>query len=437
MSTTQNPSRLMYSKSNQAFVFTFGDQLLRMGTGPMFYRNKADAIRAALKQGLVVDKKGFVTSVDGSNGGGEELSGVKLATLRTPVGTRVKFNPNPGSYRLYSTPPEIGEEGEVTTVAHIGGRKSSMKGPGGGLLYIAWDRTGTQGVAPQDVEILSSARGAAKKKKKAPPGPASGFGKEETQDDYRKRIAWEEWAENEARAEGKQADASGHALARQSYTFSMRRKFGGGMEGADDDEITDVIFRVWKRQGGVIALFPGIDEGNGKISSYEHHGQHGGADYMGVMGLTRPAKPAEYASLKRELESPPYNYRFRVMQRRQRGGGGGLKEYEGEMESMTYGELPSKAAFVKRTEAESQYPYPMELVGEDKEVVADLLDDEGIEEFVPKHSHKLGVRVLDAEAMYRFLSGLKDKYESGEGEENDAAGNLASSILGTLGYEWV
>jgi hypothetical protein len=151
----------MYSKANQAFVFTFGDQLLRMGDGPMFFHRKTEAIRAALRQGLLVDKRGYVTSVDenASNGhvgrNADGLSDIeRRATLRTPVGTRVRFAPNPASLALYSHPPERGEEGEVMLM-NLGGRRSSfMKGPGGGLLYVKWERTGPQGVAPQDVEVL-------------------------------------------------------------------------------------------------------------------------------------------------------------------------------------------------------------------------------------------------------------------------------------------
>jgi len=180
------PTRLMYSKANQAFVFTFGDQLLRMGDNPMFYRRKPDALRAALNQGLLVDKSGYVFTLEehpqdssvprrsptraqrmGHGDWSSDLDGAGLselegrATLRTRVGTRVRFVPNPGSFQLYSNPPEDGEEGEVTTVAHVGGRRSSMRGPGGGLLYIAWDRTGPQGVSPSDVEVVSGRKGRA------------------------------------------------------------------------------------------------------------------------------------------------------------------------------------------------------------------------------------------------------------------------------------
>jgi hypothetical protein len=153
----------MYSKANQAFVFTFGgDQLLRMGDGPMFYHRKTEAIRAALRQGLLVDERGYVTSIDEESGSGksngvrkEGLSDLeRRATLRTPVGTRVRFTPNPASLLLYSKPPESGEEGAVTTVSLGAGKSSFMRGPGGGILYIKWKKTGVQGVAPQDVEVL-------------------------------------------------------------------------------------------------------------------------------------------------------------------------------------------------------------------------------------------------------------------------------------------
>jgi hypothetical protein len=86
--------------------------------------------------------------------------------------------------------------------------------------------------------------------------------------------------------------------------------------------ITEVVFRVWpKSEGGdVLALFPydHFDAAATLCSSYQHVGGHGGADYSGCVRRTRPAKPEEYARLKRELESEPYNYRLKVVQRRGR-----------------------------------------------------------------------------------------------------------------------
>jgi hypothetical protein len=64
-----------------------------------------------------------------------------------------------------------------------------------------------------------------------------------------------------------------------------------------------VVFRRWKDIYEVIALFPEIptDIHGWYCNSYEHIGQHGGADYCGVVMQTQPARPEEFASLAREL----------------------------------------------------------------------------------------------------------------------------------------
>lgn len=87
-----------------------------------------------------------------------------------------------------------------------------------------------------------------------------------------------------------------------------------------DKEKTTVIFRKWKVQtdpGDIIALFPWVEESPGRCSSFEHVGQHGRADYCGVIRLTTPATPAEYADLKRELEQY-YGYNLTIRKRRSR-----------------------------------------------------------------------------------------------------------------------
>ncbi len=86
---------------------------------------------------------------------------------------------------------------------------------------------------------------------------------------------------------------------------------------------TAVMFRVWRKTkddpgGTVVALFPLESEGRGLCSSFEHVGQHGSADYTGVIGRTRAATPDEYRDLKRELEGAPYRYTLRVYKRRPR-----------------------------------------------------------------------------------------------------------------------
>lgn len=81
------------------------------------------------------------------------------------------------------------------------------------------------------------------------------------------------------------------------------------------DDITKVIFRKWP-DGDVIALFPedpGTNEA-GTCDSYMHVGQHGAASY-GLVYDTRLATEEEYASLKRELEAPPYEYKLKVYKR--------------------------------------------------------------------------------------------------------------------------
>lgn len=81
-------------------------------------------------------------------------------------------------------------------------------------------------------------------------------------------------------------------------------------------EITQVIFRKYK-EGDVIALFPYIIETHeGSVSCYQHVGQHGSADYDGVIKSTVPATEEEYSDLKEELESYPCPYNFEVIKKR-------------------------------------------------------------------------------------------------------------------------
>lgn len=69
-----------------------------------------------------------------------------------------------------------------------------------------------------------------------------------------------------------------------------------------------VVFRPWRDGGGVIALFPELPaDANGYFcDSYEHVGQHGGADYHGVVRYTNPATPEESAALAAELQRIGY-----------------------------------------------------------------------------------------------------------------------------------
>jgi len=61
----------------------------------------------------------------------------------------------------------------------------------------------------------------------------------------------------------------------------------------------------------IIALFPEEKWTDILCSSYMHVGQHGGADYKGVVDISEKATPEEYNDLKTELESIGYNLKIR------------------------------------------------------------------------------------------------------------------------------
>lgn len=86
---------------------------------------------------------------------------------------------------------------------------------------------------------------------------------------------------------------------------------------------TKVIFRVWKDNNDVIALFPeepAVVQDWYLCSSYMHVGQHSAAHYFKVLQQTRLAKPEEYQELKTELERLGYDlkvYKRETSQMRQ------------------------------------------------------------------------------------------------------------------------
>ena len=69
----------------------------------------------------------------------------------TRLGTRVRFV---GHSFAYTSPPAKGEEGNVTYMPGYKPR-TYLPGPGGGLLYVKWDRIGVMGVSPNDLEKVS------------------------------------------------------------------------------------------------------------------------------------------------------------------------------------------------------------------------------------------------------------------------------------------
>jgi hypothetical protein len=91
-----------------------------------------------------------------------------------------------------------------------------------------------------------------------------------------------------------------------------------------EDSPVHVMFRR-EAGGGVLAVFPYLDEEDGCVACYAHLGQHAATTWRYVTRGTRPAAPDEYASLKAELEGAPYRYRLIVVKRRRAGGpAGGL-----------------------------------------------------------------------------------------------------------------
>lgn len=97
---------------------------------------------------------------------------------------------------------------------------------------------------------------------------------------------------------------------------------GNTMTFVQDADKTPVIFRKYPniRGGEVIALFPAeLGTYDPRLcSSFVHVGQHGSADPLACIDNTRPAREAEYADLRKELESAPYGYRLKVYQRHKR-----------------------------------------------------------------------------------------------------------------------
>ena len=79
-----------------------------------------------------------------------------------------------------------------------------------------------------------------------------------------------------------------------------------------------VVFRRWRDNDDIIALFPELpaDYQGRFCDAYEHVGQHGGADYYGVILATKPVSLEDAAPLARELER--IGYRLRPIKRASR-----------------------------------------------------------------------------------------------------------------------
>jgi hypothetical protein len=76
-------------------------------------------------------------------------------------------------------------------------------------------------------------------------------------------------------------------------------------------QVDIVVFRRWRDTGDVIALFPELpaDLSGDCCDAYEHVGQHGGADYHGVIQQTTPCSLNDAAALAQELRTIGYKLR--------------------------------------------------------------------------------------------------------------------------------
>lgn len=82
-----------------------------------------------------------------------------------------------------------------------------------------------------------------------------------------------------------------------------------------DKQITKVVFRKFKDNNEIIALFPKeVFEHNFSVLSYMHIGQHSEADYTHVINQTSPATEEEYEDLKDELENQ-VGYNLKVLKK--------------------------------------------------------------------------------------------------------------------------
>lgn len=89
-----------------------------------------------------------------------------------------------------------------------------------------------------------------------------------------------------------------------------------------DEHETPVLFRIPRNKAlasidGVTAIFPaelGTYDPR-TMTCYAQVGQHGACELGPWYYRTRNATPAEYAALRRELESRPYGYRLKIVKR--------------------------------------------------------------------------------------------------------------------------
>ncbi len=82
-------------------------------------------------------------------------------------------------------------------------------------------------------------------------------------------------------------------------------------------EETVVVFRRWLGDGSIIALFPyeKHDRNGVYCVSYEHTGQHGKADYSGVVSRTKPVDLSDQDVIELANELTRIGYILKIVKR--------------------------------------------------------------------------------------------------------------------------
>lgn len=78
------------------------------------------------------------------------------------------------------------------------------------------------------------------------------------------------------------------------------------MTAKHEAETTRVMFRVYRKEGDVIAILLDVPANRGRVTCYQHVGQHGEGSYSGIITDTRPATLEEAAPLRAELTQIGY-----------------------------------------------------------------------------------------------------------------------------------
>jgi len=123
----------------------------------------------------------------------------------------------------------------------------------------------------------------------------------------------------------------------------------------------------------------------------------------------------------------------------------GAIERETEIISMTYGQVPDQQTFMRRyLRVIGRGNYEMELVGDDLYAMQDAFGDP--QKWIGAGFDR-GYYAFDWQNLYMVLQSLVEETEnraastdpdiSGDPDFVEAPTSLASSILSTLGFEWV